>query len=152
MHPAHPLAVAFGEVVVDRDDVHTLAGERVEVGRQHTRQGLSLAGLHLGDVAEVQCRTAHHLNVEVPLLQDPPGRLAGHGEGLGQQLIELLPVGHPLAELVGLGTQLGVGELLDVVGEGVDVVGDPAEALHHAPFTEAQQLGQHGYIPCGLEA
>ena len=31
---AHPLGVALGEVVVDGDEVHALAGERVEVGGQ----------------------------------------------------------------------------------------------------------------------
>ena len=35
VHPAHPLRVALGQVVVDRDDVHALAGQRVEVGREH---------------------------------------------------------------------------------------------------------------------
>ena len=34
VHPAHPGGVALGQVVVDRDHVHALAGERVEVGRQ----------------------------------------------------------------------------------------------------------------------
>ena len=93
MHAAHPLAVAFGQVVVDRDDVHALAGQRVEVGGQHTGQGLALTGLHLGDVAEVQRRAAHHLDVERPLVEHAPGRLAGHRERLGQQVVEVLAVG-----------------------------------------------------------
>ena len=88
MHPAHPLAVALGQVVVDGDDVHALAGQRVEVGRQHAGQRLALTGLHLGDVAQVQRRGAHHLHVEGPLVEHPPGRLAGDGERLGQQVVE----------------------------------------------------------------
>ena len=32
--PAHPLGVEAGQVVVDRDEVHALAAEPVEVGRQ----------------------------------------------------------------------------------------------------------------------
>ena len=71
VHAAHPLAVAFGQVVVDGDDVHALAAERVEVGGQHRGQGLALTGLHLGDVAEVQRRATHHLDVEVPLARAP---------------------------------------------------------------------------------
>ena len=149
MHAAHPLAVAFGQVVVDGDDVHALAVHRVEVGRQHGGQGLALTGLHLGDVAEVQRRAAHELNVEVPLAEHPPGRLAGHRERLGQQVVEVLAVGDPLPELVGLGPQLGVGELLDVVGQGVDVVSHPLEALDHAAFTETEQLIEHAISPVG---
>ena len=61
----HPLGVVLREVVVDRDDVDALAGQRVEVGRQRRDQGLALTGLHLGDVAEVQRRATHDLDVEV---------------------------------------------------------------------------------------
>ncbi len=140
VHPAHPLAVALGQVVVDGDDMDALAAQRVEVGRQHAGQGLALTGLHLGDVAQVQRGRAHHLHVERALVQHPPRGLAGHGERLGQQVVEGLPLVEALAELVGLGPQLRVGELLDVVGQRVDIVGHPLEALDHATFTKAQQL------------
>src|SRR3990167_1983333 len=50
----HPLAVALGEVVVDGDDVHALARERVEISRGGGDQGLAFAGAHLGDGAVVQ--------------------------------------------------------------------------------------------------
>ena len=86
---------------------------RVEVGGQHTGQGLALTGLHLGDVAEVQRRATHDLDVERPLVEHAPGRLTGHRERLGQQLVEALAVGVALLELVGLGAQFLVGELLD---------------------------------------
>ena len=111
--PIHS-AVALGEVVVDRDDVHAVAGDGVEVGRQHTGQGLALTGLHLGDIAEVQCRAAHDLHLVVLLVEDSPGRLAGDGERLGQQLVERLTIGVALAELVGLGLELIVGQAFDL--------------------------------------
>ena len=93
VHAAHPLAVALGQVVVDGDDVHAVAGQRVEVGGQHTGQGLALTGLHLGDVAEVQRRATHHLDVERALIEHPPGGLPGDGECLGQEVVEGLAVG-----------------------------------------------------------
>ena len=128
-----------------------LPRQRVEVGGQHAGQGLALTGLHLGDVAEVQRRAAHHLDVERPLAEHPPGRLAGHGERLGQQVVEVFAVGDALLELVGLGAQFGVGQLLDVVGQGVDIVSDPLEALDHAAFTETEQLRQHANFPCMVD-
>ena len=143
VYATHPFGVTFGEVVVDGDDVHAVAGQRVEVGRQHAGQGLALTGLHLRDVAEVQCRAAHHLDVEMPLVQYPPGGLTRDCEGLGQQIIETGAVGDPLLEFVRLGPQLGVGELLHVVGQGVDVLGHPLEALDHAAFAKTEQLIQH---------
>ena len=88
VHPAHPLGVAGGQVVVGGDHVHAVAGQRVEVGRQHAGQGLALTGLHLGDVAQVQRGAAHELHAVVPLAQRAGGGLADDGERLGQQLVE----------------------------------------------------------------
>ena len=92
---AHPLGVSFGEVVVDGDDVHALALERVQVAGEGRHEGLALAGLHLGDVALVQGRAAHQLDVEVALADRAPGGLARDGEGLGEQVVERLPVRRP---------------------------------------------------------
>ena len=122
VHPAHPLGVALGQVVVDRDDVHALAGQRVEVGGQHGGQRLALTGPHLGDVAQVQRGAAHQLHVEVPLAQRPLGRLADGGERLGQQVVERFPVGVALPELVGHGAQLGVAQRGEVLFDRVDLL------------------------------
>ncbi len=91
----------------------------------------------------MQCRTPHDLYVEMALGQHPPGGFAGDRERLRQQIVEFRTVGDPGAELVGLGVQLGVGELFYVAGQGVDVVRHPPQALDHAAFTDAQQLRQH---------
>ena len=99
MELAHPLGVEPGQVVVDRDDVGAVAGEAVEVDRQRGHEGLALAGLHLGDPAEVQGGPADHLHVVVALADDPLGGLPDDGEGLDEQLVELLAVVETLAEL-----------------------------------------------------
>ena len=148
VHAAHLLGVALGQVLVDGDDVHALAGQRVEVGGQHRGQRLALAGLHLGDVAEVQRRATHDLHVEVPLAEHPPRRLADHGERLGHDVVEVfLAGGKAVPELFGLGPKFGVGQLRGVVGQGVDVVSHPLEALDHAAFAETEQLRQHAVLP-----
>ena len=66
---AHPFGVAAGEVVVDRDDVDALAGERVEIDRQRGDQRLAFAGPHLGDGALVQHHAADQLDVEMALAE-----------------------------------------------------------------------------------
>ncbi len=43
----HPLCVATGEVIVHSDDVHALAGERVQIRRQGGDERLAFARLHL---------------------------------------------------------------------------------------------------------
>ena len=114
VEPAHPLRVAAGQVVVDGDDVHALAVERVEVRGQRRDQRLAFAGLHLGDLAAVQHHAADELHVEVPHVQHAAAGLADDGKGLGQQVVERLAVGEPRAEFGGLAAELFVGELLDL--------------------------------------
>ena len=47
IYPTHPLRIAGGEVVVDRDDVHTVAGQGIQHRRTGGDQGFAFAGLHL---------------------------------------------------------------------------------------------------------
>ena len=72
----HPLGVAPGQVVVDRDHVGALAGERVQVGGQRGHQGLALAGRHLRDLPGVEHHAAHQLDVEVAHVDGPARGLA----------------------------------------------------------------------------
>ena len=99
-----PIHSASGarQVVVDRDDVHAAAGDAVEVGGQGRHERLAFAGLHLGDPAEVQRGAAHELHVEVALADRALGRLAGDGERLDQEVVEVLAVVETLTELGGL--------------------------------------------------
>ena len=154
---AHPVGVAAGQVVVHRDDVHALAGERVEVDGQGGDQGLALAGLHLGDLAVVQHHAADQLHVEMPLAERAPGGLAHHGEGLGQQVVQRGAAGQPLAELGGLRPQRLVRQRLHGRLEGVDLRHPPLIALErtivggaehgagdgseHGTFSDGRRLG-----------
>ncbi len=86
----HPVGVALGQVVVDRDQVHATARERVQVRGEGRDEGLALTGLHLRDPAEVQGGTAHDLHVEVPLTEGALARLADRRERLGEEVVEVL--------------------------------------------------------------
>jgi len=105
---SHPLGVAAGQVVVHRDHVDAAAGERVQVAGQRGDEGLSLAGLHLGDLALVEHVAADELDVEVAHPQGAEAGLPGEREGLREQLVErpalldlLLPLGGEPGELLG---------------------------------------------------
>ena len=123
----HPLGVAAGEIVVDGDDVHALALERVEIDRQRRHQRLALAGLHLGDLAAVERDAADQLHVIVALAQRSDRRLAHRGEGFGQKVVQLLAAREPLAKSLGLAPKLIVGQRMDIGLEGVDGVDISAE-------------------------
>src|SRR3712207_7537123 len=55
-------SVSLGEVVVDGHEVDVVARERVQVERHRRDERLSLARLHLGDVALVKDDRAHDLD------------------------------------------------------------------------------------------
>ncbi len=65
----------------------------------------------------MQHHAAHELHIEVPLAERPLGRLAHRGESLGQQIVEALAVGQPLAELIRLAAQLIVGKRLEFAAQ-----------------------------------
>ncbi len=119
---AHPLGVALGEVVVDGDDVHAAAGERVEIDRQRCDQRLAFAGLHLGDLAVVQDHAADELHVEMALAERALAGLAHGGEGRHQDVVERGAVGDLFLEGLGARAQLLVGELLEFLLQRVDGV------------------------------
>ena len=122
VHLAHPLRVALGQVVVDGDDVHALAGQGVQVGGQGGHQGLALAGLHLGDAALVQDDAADDLHRVGTHAQHPPVGLPAGGEGLGQDVVQGLSILEALFEFTGLGLELVVAEGLVLLLQGQDLV------------------------------
>ncbi len=127
---AHPFGVATGEIVVDGDDVDTLAGQRVEIDRQRRHQRLAFAGFHFGDVALMQHHAADQLNVEMALPEGALGAFAHGGERWNQQVIERLAVGELLAEFGGAGFQRLVGKRGKLGLERVDVVDAGLISLH----------------------
>ena len=129
---AHPLRVAAGEVVVDRDDVDAFAFEGVQVGGERRDQRLAFAGLHLGDLAFVQDGAADELDVEVPHVQHAAAGLAHDGEGFGHQVVDGFAVGDPLTELGRFAAKLLVGQRLDCRFEGVDLRDDRTQTFQFA--------------------
>lgn len=149
--PAHHLGVALGQVVVDRDQVNALAGQRVEISGQGADEGLALTGLHLGDIAEVEGRAAHDLHVVVALAEGALGGLAHGGERLGQQVVQRLTIDVPLLVLISEGPQLGVGEVDEVLFDGVDLVRDAVQLAQDLAFACTHDLredGHGGKSPC----
>ncbi len=111
---AHPLGVALGQVVVDRDDMDALPGQGVEVGRQGGDERFSFARLHLGDPALVEDHAADELDIEVAHPGRPARGLADDGEGLGEDILEARALGELLLEFGRFRPELVVGQGLDL--------------------------------------
>ncbi len=125
----HVLALELGQVIIDRDNVHTLTAQRIEVGRQASRQGLAFTGFHLCDATLVQHNAADELHIEWPHAQCAAGGLPHGGKGLGQQIIQRLAILMTLAELLCLLGQLFVRQILKVGFQRLHGIGDFAQRL-----------------------
>src|SRR5215475_1993938 len=85
---AHPLGVAFGQIVVDGDDMNTASGQRIEINRQSGDQRFTFTGFHLGDLAFMQHHATDKLHVEVPHVEDPPTGLANYCKCLFENFVQ----------------------------------------------------------------
>ena len=144
---AHPLGVAPGEIVIHRDHVHTLAGQRIQVGRERRHQRLAFAGAHLGDLALMQHHATDELDIEVAHAERALRGLAHHGERLVQQAVERLAALEARAEFHGFGAQLLVGKRGDLGFERIDLRHVLLQTLEQAAVTAAEYFcegsGQH---------
>jgi hypothetical protein len=70
MDLADPLAVAAGEVVVDRDDVDSPARESVQEGGEDGDERFPLSCAHLGDLTLVEDHASDELDVKGAEAQD----------------------------------------------------------------------------------
>ena len=82
---------------------------------------------------------AHELDVVVALADDPAGGLAGYGEGLDEQVVDLLALLDPALELTGLGLQRVVAERLQLGLERVDVRDEGGDGTDLLAFTGAEE-------------
>ena len=106
---AHPVGVAARQIVVDGDDMHPLAGQRVQIGRKGGDQCLAFAGLHFGDVALMQEDATDQLHIMRAQTKRAARGLAAIGEGFGQKRIKAFAAQCPHAQIVGFGDDLAVG-------------------------------------------
>ena len=79
---AHPLRIAARQIVVDGDDVHIAAADRVPGRRDRTGQRLTLAGGHLDDVTGQHAQRAEQLHVERAQRGGAFGRFPGYCQKL----------------------------------------------------------------------
>ena len=76
IHRPHPLGIASGEVVVERQHMDAAARERLQRGRHHRGQCLAFSGLHFGYGTGIDRQRRHDLHVERTKTERPTGELS----------------------------------------------------------------------------
>ncbi len=154
---AHPLGIALGQVIIHRDHVDAVTGERIQIDRQRGDQRFTFAGLHFRDLAMVQHHAADQLNVKVAHVQDAAAAFAAHGKSLGQNLIQdgfagsqtfslvlnaVQPFFDACAKLSRLGAELLVRELFQLRLKRIDQAHVGSYPLDFPFVTGAKNLGE----------
>ena len=154
---AHPLRVALSQIIVDGDDMHACASERVEIDRQRGDQCLTLARLHLRDLALVQHHAADELNVEVALAERALGRLTHGCECGNEQVVKRRALLDLAAEILRARPQLRVAQSRDLGLERIDRLHARPVALDAALVGGAEDLcrkaadsGEHQNVSLNL--
>ena len=137
---AHPLALKFGQIIVDGDDVDAFAGQGVQVGGQGGGVGLALAGLHFGDAALMQTDAAHDLYGEQALAVHPPDRFPEGREGVGQNIVHGFAFVQPFFQNGGLPLQLLIGKAFVFVFQSQNAVRDLLQPPYFRVVALSQQL------------
>ena len=120
VHRPHPVTVALGQIIVHRDDMHTLPRQGVEVGRHGGYQCLSLSGLHLGNFPLMENYRPDNLHIKMAHSDGTVRYLPYHRKGFGENIIERGPIRKPRFEFCGFSTQLGIAEAMDFFLQRVD--------------------------------
>jgi len=108
--------------------VGALAAEGIEIHGRDGDEGLSFPGLHFGDAALVEHHAPDDLDIELAHAQGAAAGLADHGEGFGQDGVQLGTPGQA-TELGRLGAELFVRQGFELRFETIDGFDDGLERL-----------------------
>src|SRR5208283_3313238 len=67
---SHPLSIPFSEIIIHRDNVHSLFFKGVQVNRQCGHKGFPFTRLHLGYFPFMQHNASNKLDIEVSHLEE----------------------------------------------------------------------------------
>jgi hypothetical protein len=124
----HQVGVAFGQVVVDRGEMGSLADESVNIERERGGERLAFARFHFGNAAIEQGDAADHLHFIVALLDGANGGFAHEGVSLGHDAGQRLARFGPIAQREAAFLQVAVRFFLQLGLESEDLLNDLAPA------------------------
>ena len=88
INSSHPLRIAAGKVVVDRNYMHAFAGKRIQHHRQSGHQSFTFPGFHFGNFSRMQNSAANQLHIEVAHSQGAHRSLAHQSKHLRHQRVQ----------------------------------------------------------------
>ena len=137
----HLFSADAREVVVDRNDVNSLARQRVEVRGQGCNQRFAFTCFHFGNSALMQDDAAHDLHTERALSENAVIRFPHRRKRVGQKLVERFPRRIARLELFGHAAQLVVAHGGIGIRQCVHAICDDIDLLQLMLAVSSEQLG-----------
>ena len=122
--------------------MNALARKCIQVDRQGSGEGFALARAHFRNFPVVQCHATEQLHIEMAHLHDALGAFSHHSKRLGQQIVQRLPLGDALLELLRLGAQRIIGQLLVVGLHRIDACNRLAILPEQPVIAAAEKFGE----------
>ena len=121
MHLPHPLRIAAGKVVVDRDDMNALSRERFEIGGKRCDERLAFTRLHFGDASLEKTDAADDLHMEMAHSQNAPACLPERRKRIAEDIFERLALLKAILQDPRLRFEFRIGHRRILGGERLDL-------------------------------
>ncbi len=130
--------ITLRQIVIDGNNVHAFAAQRVQVSGQGRGQGFTFTGAHLCDATFVEHHAANQLHIKVTHTEDTLTCFTYGGKGLRNQAFKAFAFFQALAEQVSFRFQFIVRELYEIRLHLIDDVDDFAHTAQSAIIAAAE--------------
>ena len=129
MDLTHPFSITLCQVIINGNDVNTLAFQCIQVCRKSRYQGLTFTGTHLSDTALMKDDTTHQLYTEMLHTKHSLTSFTYNRKSFRQEVIQGLTFCQTILEFLGFASQFSIRELLHLWTQGIDLVHDRIDSL-----------------------
>ena len=140
MYLTHPLRVTLRQIVIDGNDMDTLAFQSIQISGKGGHQSLTFTGTHLCDTSLMQDDTTDQLYSVVLHIQNTLCSLSYGCIRLRKQIVQGLSIVQTLLVLLGLAAQFLIGKCLHRRTECLDLVHQGLNTLQFSGTVRAKYL------------
>ena len=146
MNFTHPLCISVGQVVIDCNNVNTLALKCIQIGRQCRYQCLTFTSLHLSDTTLMQDHTADQLNSVMAHAKYTGCCLSDNCISFHKEIIQCLSFRQTLLKLICLRSQFFIRQLLHSRTHGFNFINDWIYSLQFSLTVCTHNLAENSHI------
>ena len=106
MNLTHPLSISFCQIVIDGNDVNTLAFQCIQICRKCGNECLTFTGLHFSDTSLMQDNTTNDLYTVMLHAKNSLSAFTYYGKSFRKKIIQCLALAQTFLEFSGLVSQL----------------------------------------------